>query len=217
MGALMLRHLTINGRTLLILTPLLCCLLASAFKGTEPALLIGIMLALSLSSFVIINGEAMDPNVERFLLSLPVSREGLVREGYLSGLLALLVGQLLPLLAVKAGHALAPGHVLALNPSAWGVAALVFLAMACLIFCMLPFRFALGGPRGLAAFAIALVSCLAGLVAWKGMGSLFDGALELANRMLDHPAQGTLGALGVLSFGGLSLTLSTRLYRRRAL
>jgi len=217
MGALMLRHLTINGRKLLILTPLLCCFLASAFKGTEPALLIGIMLALSLSAFVILTWEAMDPNVERFLLSLPVGRGRLVRESYVSGLLALLFGQLLPLLVVWAGHGLAPSHVQALDPSAWGITALTFLALACLICYMLPFRFALGGPKGLTAFAISLVDSLAGLVAWKGMEGLFDGILKLADRMLNHPLQGALGALTVAAFGGISLTLSTRVYGRRAL
>jgi|GEM_PF-6875234 len=215
MRALILRHGTVNRRVLLLFSPWALIWIAGGLFNSTSALLGGFMLGLVLSAFVMLTHEAMDPNLERFLLSLPVSRAQLVRESYLSGLLALLVGQSLPLLAIKVAHSLAPSRIPSLDPSAWGIAALGFLALATLVCLMLPFRFALGGPKGLMAFAITLVAGLAGLLAWKGLDGLMDGLLRVSERLLEHPAQGALGALGVLAFGVLSLALSVRFYSRR--
>ncbi len=215
MRSLMLRHLNLHRRMLLGFSPIVLLWLALGCKNETAALFAGTMLGLMLSASLLLNGEAMDPNLERFLLSLPTGRAQVVREAYGSGLLALILGQALPLLVFKAGHALLPGHLQAMDPGTWGVAALAVLALTCLVCFMLPFRFALGGPRGLMAFAITLVVLIVGVFAWKGLDGVMETLGTVGGRMLDHPAQGLLGALAVLAFGGLSLALSTRLYGRR--
>jgi len=213
MRALILRHGRVNRRMLLGFSPLALIWLGVSLKNTEAALGAGMMLGLMLSAFVMLAHEAMNPNLESFLLSLPVNRAQVVCETYLSGLLALMLGQSLPLLMVKAGHALAPTHLQALDPSALGVAGLILLFNACLIFSMLPFRYALGGQKGLMAFSILLVVLLAGFFAWKGLGGVMDMIGTAGNQLLDHPRQGGWAAGGIAAFGASSLALSIRLFR----
>jgi hypothetical protein len=216
MRALILRHGRVNRRMLLGFSPMALIWFAVSLKNTEAALLVGMMMALILSAFVMLAHEAMDPNLERFILSLPVSRAQLVGETYLSGLLALILGQNLPLLTLKVGHALAPVRIQALDPSTLGVAALIFLTLACLIFFMLPFRFALGGQKGLMTFSIILIALLAALFAWKGLGGVMEIVSTVGSRTLDHTGQAVLAALGVLALGGVSLMVSLLTYGRIA-
>lgn len=217
MRALVIRHLSVNRRVLLWFSLWAVIWALGALKGPLAALSGGFLLALVFSAFVMLSHEAMDPNLERFLLSLPVGRGQLVRETYLSGLLAILLGQSLPLLVLMTGHALAPNSIPALDLSSLGVAALLFLALLSLITFMLPFRFALGGPKGLMAFSITLVVILAAVLAWKGLVGLIEAIGALGGWMLDEPRHGLFVALGVLAFAGSSLAFSIRAYEQRTL
>lgn len=212
MLALILRHGRVNRRVLLGFSPMALIWLAMSLRGETAVLLAGSLLGLILSAIVMLTHEAMDPNLERFILSLPVSRVQLVLETYLAGLLALLLGQALPFLINGLGRLLAPAFTLPVTPIAGGVAVMTFFVLACLIFFLLPFRFALGGPKGLMSFSICMVVMLAALIAWKGVNGLMDTLDTLGGQILEHPASGFLGALGVLTFGGLSLTVSVRAY-----
>jgi hypothetical protein len=214
MRALILRHGTVNRRMLLGFSPMGLIWLAFSLKDTTAALLAGMLLALLLAALITLSHEALDPNLERFLLSLPVSRTLLVSETYLSGLAALILGQSLPLLMVKAGHALAPSRTQPLDGATLGVAALIFGTLACLVFFMLPFRFALGGQKGLMLFSITLIALLAGLFVWKGPNGIMDAVNTMGNQLLDHPLRGLMAGLGVVAFGALSLTISVRTYGR---
>lgn len=214
MLALILRHGRVNRRILLGFFPMALIWLAMSLRGETAVLLAGTLLGLILNAIVMFTHEAMDPNLERFILSLPVSRVQLVLETYLAGLLALILGQVLPFLMNGLGRLLAPAFTLPVTPTAGGVAVMTFFVLACLIFFLLPFRFALGGPKGLMSFSICVVILLASLIAWKGVNGLMDAIDTMGGQILDHPASGLLGALGVMTFGGLSLTVSIRIYGR---
>lgn len=214
MLALILRHGRVNRRVLLGFFPMALIWLAMSLRGETAILLAGSLLGLILSAIVMLTHEAMDPNLERFILSLPVSRVQLVLETYLAGLLALALGQVLPFLMNELGRRLVPAYTVPVTSAAGGVAVMTFFVLACLIFLLLPFRFALGGPKGLLSFSICLVITLASLLAWKGVNGLMDAIDAMGGQILDHPASGLLVALGVMAFGGLSLTVSIRAYGR---
>jgi hypothetical protein len=214
MRALILRHGRVNRRVLLGFSPLALIWLAMSLRGETAVLLIGTLLGLILSAVVMLTHEAMDPNLERFILSLPVSRVQLVWETYVAGLLALILGQVLPFLLNGLGRRLVPAYTVPVTPAAVGVAVMIFFVLACLTFFLLPFRFTLGGQKGLMSFSISVVIILASLIAWKGMNGLMHAIDTMGGLILDHPAFGLLGILGVMAFGGLSLAISIRTYGR---
>lgn len=216
MRALMLRHLRVNRRALLGFSPLALLWLAMSMRAAAASLSAGFMLALVLGAFVMLSHEAMDPALEQFLLCLPVSRAQLVKETYLSGFLAMALGQGASVLALVLGRRIPPAVGGPIEPGTFGTAAFLYLALVLLVYLMLPFRFALGGRKGLIAFSVSFILLLGGLLGWQGVNGLLDRIGEAGLWVSAQPSHGLLAALGTAALGAASLAISIRTFRFRA-
>ncbi len=212
--ALLLRHFTANRRILIFASPMLLLLWLTLHSGTVAALFSGILIALALFSMVNFN-EALNENLERFVLSLPVSRRQYVADSFAASLGALFLGLALPLAVLALGHALAPQKVQTLSQDALMVAGVVFSALSVFAFSLLPFRFAFGGKSGLMAFSITFVVAIGVAFGWLGWEGFWSAVSRYGGWFTMNNARMGIGILGVLAFGAGSLWTSTLLFERR--
>jgi hypothetical protein len=208
MYCLMRRHLFTFRRTFLWACLLyLPVLLAISARGGFPALLVGAQAGFALGLFPAVEG-LLQPKVETFLASLPVTRGQVVREAFLSGPLLLAASQGFFLVAGAAVNGLWHRRAPALEPGILPTAALMFLGFCALLFLFVTLRFTLRG-WGVAAFSVAL---LIGAL-WQARDGFAWGAARVAQASA-HPL---LACLGLALLGGLGCVVSTRAHDRRDL
>ena len=208
---------TVNRRMLAWLSPLyglyLYLIVAAAADG-DPARMLGIASSSAWLLMAIVVFQGLGAPTEAFVLALPVTRSQVVRATYATGLAALALGLLVPILACCAAHALT-GHVPLPGREVLAILGLETLAYASVLFCFLPFAYRFGLSRGLAGFTGCLIVLAAVALALKGWTGVRAGLLALAGRALDQPPFALALAAGVVTLGLLSLGVAIRSYRPR--
>lgn len=207
-----------NRRLLLLMSPLLAFYLSVMVyhQCTKDGLDIPTTAFVIMELLIIVSTfQGLTFDVEAFLVSLPVSRAELVRARYLSSLLGLLAGLLLPLAVAGLVHVLLPGRAAAPSQTDLRSAGMLAIFDACGLLAFLPFIHAFEPSKGILAFAVTVVLALGGGLAWKGL----DGVAALF-RFFQHALaqpQPILGILaGLLLLGLASLSMSTWAYARRS-
>ncbi len=183
-------------------------------KGEVTPLIIMALFITGLAT-TIVTLQGLTLPVEGFLLALPISRTQVVRAKYLTSLMGLVIGLVLPLATAWSAHLVAPARIPAAGPTALGIVALGGTFMSLGIFLCLPLVYRFGPSKGLMTFTVLAILLPAGGLIWKGANGCMDLLESLGNRWLNEPffALGILVAVLLLGVG--SLHLSERSYRRR--
>jgi len=218
MLALLRMDWTLNRRLLLKASPLFLIFLVAAASAPQQLLGAGFLIAMVAMCLPLFHYLGPTP-IEPFLWALPVSRTQIVVARYLSSLLGLIAGLALPMLVALILHQLRRmGFQEAVVSDLFAGMASIALILAAGLFLYLPFHFRFGGDRGVGYFMASLLGAAVMatiLVGWDGM-SLVARVFTLSNALLDGGMVLLKWALGVLTLGIVSLTLSVFFYRRRA-
>lgn len=214
--ALLLRHFTVNRKLIPVASPMALLILWLGLSGSSPAIAAGVLMGMLLFGLSILQ-EALDENLERFVLSLPISRKQYVKESYLTAATSLLMGQMIPFLALALAHTLFPNKFQGPQADDLAISGLFYCVLSVFIFALLPLRYALGGHKGLAVFSLALVIGVGltfGSMGWEGTWETLG---RLGSMFIVEPIYLIPGWLGSMSLGAASLWVSTRLFERRDL
>jgi hypothetical protein len=208
----------INRRLFYQFSPWLIFYLASsvvAQRGGAPLAMAARLVAFPTILTIIITLQGLFLPVEEFILSLPVSRSQIVLAKYLSSLLGLVVGLMLPLLTVWLGHLLAPVYVPVFSREALGIQglAVIYLAFGSSLF--LPCIYQFGPEKGSTFFSMTFALFVAGCLAWKGIDTCIQSFMDFSRHIMESRIFALAVIAGVLAFGLISLSFSIWTYRQK--
>jgi hypothetical protein len=221
MFALIRMDWTLNRRLIFQLTPLWLLYGGYIFLGGTRGILGGCVMFPTVLGLLLMFSELGSP-IMPFVCALPVSRSRIVMARYLSALLTLTVGLVIPVMLGFLGQRLGWGFWKFFNEipasSMADVPALLILialAFSTVIFLYFPFHFRFGAERGLQIFIILDIVALATwtwLTGWDGVQRMH----ELAGQFLDNARWRFESALVVLLLGGISLLVSVQGFKQRS-